>query len=164
MVWNNYALACFKLRYLLFADVTAFRKPNPNLLTGIVIRSPPISEREISFWRKDEAKRFPKSSSPLLQAILTYSFCDALYKYPLQLDQVYHRGIPLLMIFPSSFANRSNSILPRLCSLLQPVMFGLIVPNLSASITRARAHLKPMKRPKQVSGSEIFWMHDHNYF
>ena len=76
------ALACWELGYFLFADVTGFRIPNPNLLTGVVLISSTIVESDFSFQRQYEAKSSPEYSFPLPQSpppIHGYS----LYKHPL---------------------------------------------------------------------------------
>ena len=59
-----------------------------------------------------------------------------------------HRGITLLRIFPHGFADHDNFLLPRQRKIYKPIAFGLIVPDVTPEITRARAQLKTVTRAK----------------
>ena len=70
------ALDCWKLRYLSLADITGFRIPNPYLLTGIVLRTPTMGERDYAFTNKRRGKRVswiilstPANVSPISQVM-----------------------------------------------------------------------------------------------
>ena len=106
---------------------------------------------------------FPKAYSPLPQTRLAYWF-DLLQKYPLQLDHTYHHGVTFLGIFPGSFDDCMDVLLPRLNTLFQPITFGIFIPNKYSKIIRARAHLKPMTQAKPIHGFGIFRMHNQNAF
>ena len=54
------------LTYFSCFGVTVFSSTSPNFLTGILLRSPTMGGVVFVFPKKDEAKRFPKSSFPLL--------------------------------------------------------------------------------------------------
>ena len=56
MAQINSVLVRCKLRYFLFVEVTGFRKPRTDFLTGIVLRVPTMGESFLTFRRKDEAK------------------------------------------------------------------------------------------------------------
>ena len=59
-----------ELTYFSFFYVTRFRSPSLSFLTLIVIIDPTTGRDFSYFWRKDEAKKFRKSSSPLLRTSL----------------------------------------------------------------------------------------------
>ena len=43
-------------------------------------------------------------------------------------------------------------------------MFGFVIPNKNAQITRDRANFKPMTQAKIFPGFKIVRVHDYNYF
>ena len=49
-------LARYKLRHFLFADVTEFRNPRPDFLTGIILIFPAMGERDFDFPNKRREK------------------------------------------------------------------------------------------------------------
>ena len=57
-----------------------------------------------------------------------------------------------------------NVPLPCLCVLFQPITFGLVVPNKSTKVVRARAHFKPVTESKPFLVLNIFWVRDQNSF
>ena len=54
--------------------------------------------------------------------------------------------------------------LPRLCTILKTIKFELVIPDKTAKIMRARAHIKPMTQAKPFYGFDIIWMHYQNDF
>ena len=62
------------------------------------------------------------------------------------------------------FSDRANVLLPHICIFFQPLMFVLVVPDITAKITHTCAQLKPMTQANQFAGFDIVWMHDHNSF
>ena len=50
-------LARCKLRYFLFADITGFRRPNPDFLAGIILRDPSMGEMGFFFPDKIQGKK-----------------------------------------------------------------------------------------------------------
>ena len=91
-------------------------------------------------------------------------FLHVLQKYSFWLDHTNHHSITLLGIFPYSFTDRANVPISRRRTLSQPIIFGLVVPDITTKITRACAHLKPVTRPKTFSGLKIIWMHNQYAF
>ena len=66
-----------------------------------------------------------------------------------------HCGVTLLGIFHRVFSDRVGILLPRQRNLSQPIVFGLIVPNVTPKITCARAHLKSVTCSKATSSLDI---------
>ena len=85
-------------------------------------------------------------------------------KYSLYLDTAYHCGVTLVRIFPHSFSDLSNVLLPRQCMLSWTIPFGLVVSDITPEIMRAHAHLKPMTCAEHFSGLKILEMHDQYAF
>ena len=73
-------------------------------------------------------------------------------------------GATLLGIFTRGVAGCSKIPLPRRHMLFHPILFVLVVPDVTAKITRARAHIKPVTCAKHISGLEIIRMHDQYNF
>ena len=70
--WINYVIARCKLSYFLFGDVTGFRIPSPDFLTGILLRVPMLVERDFDFPKKRQGKKVswiilstPANASPV---------------------------------------------------------------------------------------------------
>ena len=66
----------WELKYLSCADVTGFRSPSPDFLTGIVFRAPTKGERVFVFPNKRRGKKFsriifstPTNTSPVSQVL-----------------------------------------------------------------------------------------------
>ena len=136
----------------------------PSLDSGVPVRiSWPVSYLDILWWvrgvvsslRKDEVKRFPGSSFPLLKTFPSYPRWPVV-ENPLWLDRAYHYSVTFLGIFPCGFSDSETFLLPRLYMLFQPIIFGLSSPDIPAQKTRARAHLKYM-----VSRQTVFWLQDY---
>ena len=53
----KYVLARYKLRYLLFTDVTGFRSPRPAFFTGVLLRFTTMDEIYFDFPKKRRGKR-----------------------------------------------------------------------------------------------------------
>ena len=85
------------------------------------------------FQRRGEAKRFPKEASTLLR-IHILCFLSRAGKNLLRLDHTDNRGVTFLRIFPCRFFNGANVIFPLQHTILQPIMFGLVIPNKTAKI------------------------------
>ena len=66
----------------------------------------------------------------------------ALKEYPFWLDHTYHCGITLLGIFTRGFTDRVHIIPPRHCTLSQPILFGLVVTNVTPSYALPCLELK----------------------
>ena len=70
------ALPCVKPNYFSWADITGFRSPTPDLLTGIVIRAPTTEERVFFSQNKRRGKKVswivfstPANESPVSNVI-----------------------------------------------------------------------------------------------
>ena len=85
-------------------------------------------------------------------------------KDPLQLDFTDHCSVNFLMIFICRFGDCMNIYLPFIRLIFEPLVFGLIIPDITTEITCARANLKPMTGTKQLPHLDIFSMHDQNDF
>ena len=85
---------------------------------------------------------------------------DALNKYPFWLDCTYPCSVTLLGIFPCGFADRVDILLPRQRTISQPIVFGLVVPNVTPKIMCACAHPKSVTWPKTFSCLKILRVYD----
>ena len=105
------------------------------------------------FWRKDKAKRFLESSLPLPQTRLP---CPNWHVEEISILIGLH--LHLRCNFPGDiyprFAECVDSLLPRQCILYQPIVFRLVIPNLTPKITCAPA------TPKSMTCSEHFYSLD----
>ena len=63
-------------------------------------------------------------------------------------------------IFPHSFDDIANVLIPRERTLSQPIDLGLVVPDVTPKITCPCAHLKSVTLFDLLSGLDIIWMHD----
>ena len=121
-------IACCKLRYLYFADVTGFRRPSPDLLNCIVLRVSTMGERDFDFPKKGRGKRGFLNHLLHSRKWVSLIICYELYKYPLQLDCMYHRGVNFLGIFTHGFADRANVPIPYLRTIFSQSRLGSSSP------------------------------------
>ena len=70
---------------------------------------------------------------------------------------MYHRGIIFLRIFLLCFADRVNFNFPLQRKILQPITFGLVIPDKTANITRSGVNFKTVTQSKQFSGFILSW-------
>ena len=70
---------------------------------------------------------------------------------------MYRYGVTLIGIFPRSFADRVDILLLRQRTLSQPIVFGLVVPNVTPKIMCARANPKSVTFLKHFSLVKILW-------
>ena len=147
-----YVLSYYKLRYFLFEEVTGFRRPDPIFLTGIVLRAPMMDERDFVFLKKRWGNFFTESSSPLLKMSILYLLWRVV-----EISTLIGSRLPLRHNFPGDnsqwFSERANVPPPHLCSLFHPITFRLIITDITARITYACAHLKPMTQARQFPAS-----------
>ena len=66
----------------------------------------------------------------------------------------------LLGIFPHGFSDCANFLLPRQLTLSLPIVFVIVVPNVTAKTSRSCAHLKPVTRAETISGLGILQVHN----
>ena len=157
------ALTHFELRYFSFADVTGFRSPRPDSLTGITIRALTMGHRVPSLQGKDKEKVFLNNllHSRKLKSCVSG---DALHKYPLWLDCACCRGVILLWIFPCGFVDRANVLLPCQRTLSQPISIGTVSPYLTPKITCACEQFTYVTHSEHFFGLDIIWMNDQYAF
>ena len=65
-----------------------------------------------------------------------------------------------MVIFPVSYSDCVDILLPCQCTVSQPIAFGLLVPNVSSKITCSRTHPKSVTCPEQLSRLKIIWAYD----
>ena len=118
-----------------------------DLLTGIVLEAPTIGGK----------------ASPLLRTHIM-CFCHALQVYTFQLYHTYRHGVTFLRIFLRRFTDRSNVIFPLQCTIVQAIMFGLVIPNKNTNKGRASANLKPVTQSKYFYSFRIIRVQDQNAF
>ena len=151
---TSYALPCWELNYLSCADVTGFRSPSPDFLTGIVLKAPMMGERVFVFLKKRRGKKFSESFSPLPWTRLP---CTRWRVVEIYTQIGLH--VPLRRNSPGDICPRFCwscwFFLPRHCKLSQPIAFGLVVPDVTPKITCAREHLKSVMWPKLFSSLNI---------
>ena len=126
--WINSVLACYKLRYLSFVDIMGFRRPRPDFLTDIVFIVPTMGERGFGFLNKMQGKKVSWSifSTPVnVSPLFFLTHCRNIFSYCISrttkacLFWVTPPSVLLIVwIFP----------LPFLCTLFQPIAFGIIIP------------------------------------
>ena len=63
-------------------------------------------------------------------------------------------------ISPRGFSDHVYILLPRQRTLSHPIVFVLVVPNVTSKITCARAHPKSVTCPEQLSRLEILRAYD----
>ena len=133
---------------------------DPGFLAGIVIRAPTIGERCFFFPRKIRGKNVswtifstPENLSPVLQVTRCINI---------------HYAVPPRHNSPEDislrFSDNDNVLLSHQHTLSQPIVFGLVIPDVTPKIMRARAHLKPVTRDEQFSGLKILQIHDKYNF
>ena len=106
-----------------------------------------------SFRLSEEKTRQKGSVNHLLHSCKKVSCVpgDALRKYPFWLDCTYHCSVTLLVVFPHNFSDSVDILLPRQCKLSQPIMFGVVVTNVTPKIYCACAHPKSVTCPEHFS-------------
>ena len=146
----NSMLARCKLWNILLDNVTKFCRPKPDFLTGIALKVTTMSWRDFDFPNKRYGNPLRRRS--IYTSANTYPvFFYALQRDPLQLDCMDHRVVTLLGVFNRLFYARANVILPLWRTILQPVTFGLSIPNKSFKIMLISTNLKPVKQSKKIS-------------
>ena len=115
------------------------------------------------FPRRGEAKGFPEEDSTLP---LTHIPCilSHVEKYLLQLKCTYHHCVTFLGIFTRHFFYHTNDLFSLKYTVLQPITFGLIIPNSTANIMRVSTNPKPITQAKLFSGFDMIWVHYQNTF
>ena len=119
--------------------------------------------RDFLFPKNVRGKKIPNNLHHSLKRVPCI-LSDVLYKYPLRLDRAYYHIVYFLGMFPHGFSDCANVPLPCLCTLFQTIMFGMVVPDITAKITCTRVHLKTVIQTKQFSGFKIVWMHNQYFF
>ena len=109
----------------------------------------------LKFRRKGEANFFAKHLLHYRKYV-SRIICDTVYKYPLRLHHTYHLDVIFLGVFSHSFNDCMDIMLPRLCTIFQPITFGLVILYKTSKIMRTRAHLKTMTQAKPFPGFDIY--------
>ena len=143
----SFQLARSELVYLSSTDVTGSCRPIPDFFTGHSLRAYTTGGMFFGILKKRRAKTF---SVEIFQSpkCLSGIFCLVLQKYLLPLYCMGNRGINLLRIFLRHFVDRTDVSLPFIHPLFDPISFVFFIPNITAKITCACAHPKPINHAK----------------